>query len=593
MSLWQLVTFLVIVSLTPLSLHSYVWTIGEHGENVSWALGTNITLNISTSNKQGLDDEALRVIIDESVSVWNDTTSDINMRKVFTDSETELYLGNSITFSTSNIYFPGSAVLGVTSVAYKEYTGEIISADIMVNDKQFLSTSRGRNNYVGDIVTHELGHLLGLGHSQVHGSTMMYVLTGGQYTLSDDDRAGIYSKYPMSDQSLGSISGKIIGGENLIGVFGAHVEAYSVEDGKISGAGVSDDDGTFVINGLGLNKTYLLYIAPVESLTSLPTYYSSRRKNFCTLAGGDYIGSFYYECASVRKGFPKGTLLTASNKNANVGNVTVRCDSSLSNDYLSNKGGGTVNLNIVDAINGSVGDSVSGFFTNYQVEQQEEDHFLVDLSDHAVTSSNQYLEVRVTNQKFYSSVKLKMEVGPGGYSFPLSNYETIDYTGNIDIVARIPLSYTQANNLFTVDIIPEMINNSGSLTGFLSRVGKSKSYFFPAADDFEERLIFYLLTFSVVKYENGVVTKISEKKYDNLRDNTLCPDAHGTYSVKSNAAVLQYEDKKEVKDDSAFSCGTIDATGGGGGGFPPFGFVMTVLLGITLAFRPVFKRQKI
>src|SRR5205823_2894047 len=52
---------------------------------------------------------------------------------------------------------------------------------------------------LGEVLTHELGHTVGLGHSQVPGATMAARahLDGRCATLSADDETGIASIYPL------------------------------------------------------------------------------------------------------------------------------------------------------------------------------------------------------------------------------------------------------------------------------------------------------------------------------------------------------------------------------------------------------------
>jgi peptidoglycan hydrolase-like protein with peptidoglycan-binding domain len=86
--------------------------------------------------------------------------------------------------------FDGSS--GVLAHAYYPAYG----GDIHFDDAETWSTSAGSGKiHLETVALHEMGHSLGLGHSGVS-SAVMYAYYGGARTsLTDDDRAGIWSLY--------------------------------------------------------------------------------------------------------------------------------------------------------------------------------------------------------------------------------------------------------------------------------------------------------------------------------------------------------------------------------------------------------------
>jgi hypothetical protein len=92
--------------------------------------------------------------------------------------------------------------VGLTSTTYDERTGEIFDADIEINSTLDLSTSVvvPPDKYdLLSVLTHEVGHFLGLAHSNDPFATMqpIYELGSDDFrTLGDDDIAGICAIYP-------------------------------------------------------------------------------------------------------------------------------------------------------------------------------------------------------------------------------------------------------------------------------------------------------------------------------------------------------------------------------------------------------------
>ena len=159
----------------------------------------------------------------------------------------------------------------------------MLEADILFNSTFPWSVAaqgeRGRYD-LQSIATHEIGHLLGLGHSAM-GETE--VIPGGRRVIAAestmfpiafsagsidgrelraDDVAGISDVYPGPGFSAkGSIGGKVT--KNGTGVFGAHVQAFQTETGTMVGGFSLSADGSFGIAGLDAGA-YILRVEPVD-----------------------------------------------------------------------------------------------------------------------------------------------------------------------------------------------------------------------------------------------------------------------------------------------------------------------------------------
>jgi hypothetical protein len=91
--------------------------------------------------------------------------------------------------------------LAKTTVTFDAKTGEILDADIEINHAyNEITTSDAKVVYdLRSILTHEIGHFLGLDHSADPAATMYADYSPGsveERTLEDDDRAGLCAVYP-------------------------------------------------------------------------------------------------------------------------------------------------------------------------------------------------------------------------------------------------------------------------------------------------------------------------------------------------------------------------------------------------------------
>lgn len=175
-------------------------------------------------------------------------------------------------------------VLGATSFLIDTTSGAIVEADIFFNSRfAFSVAADGQADRVDleSIVLHELGHLLGLGHSAIgeternatgsrrvigSGAVMFPIAHSSGATadrvLQADDIAGVSDLYPgRAALETGGIVGRVT--KNGAGVTGAHVVAFNPETGILVGNFTLNAQGEFVIARLPPGP-YILRVEPLD-----------------------------------------------------------------------------------------------------------------------------------------------------------------------------------------------------------------------------------------------------------------------------------------------------------------------------------------
>jgi uncharacterized protein (TIGR03437 family) len=161
--------------------------------------------------------------------------------------------------------------LAVTLIIALPSTGEILDADILFSPSTAdagtpFSTNGAPNTYdLQSTATHELGHLLGAGHSHLLSATM-FPFSGDLVTrtLSPDDAAFARFAAPAATaQNLGQLRGTLIqlNGQPARGIA---VTASDSTTGITVGA-ISNTNGAYSIGSLPLGS-YVVFAAPLDGI---------------------------------------------------------------------------------------------------------------------------------------------------------------------------------------------------------------------------------------------------------------------------------------------------------------------------------------
>ncbi len=176
-------------------------------------------------------------------------------------------------------------VLGATGFLIDTVTGEIVESDIFFNSAFPWSTAPSGDPGAFDlesVAVHEVGHLLGLGHSALgeteprpdggrrvlaSGSVMFPISFGRGIThdreLQPDDVAGVSDLYPDGTfrRQTGVARGRVT--RSGMGVLGAHVTAFSPQSRRIVAGFTLNRDGDFQIAGLAPGP-HVIRVEPLD-----------------------------------------------------------------------------------------------------------------------------------------------------------------------------------------------------------------------------------------------------------------------------------------------------------------------------------------
>ncbi len=263
---------LAAMSAVPSSAYlKFGYTIAGQSVVLRWPEGRPVPYAVGTRGAAGVSANEFREAVARAFATWEAVpTSSIHFAQTGV-SDREPSDNDGVTLLAFANRPELDRTLGATSYTVDVVSGTLLEADVFFNAAFPWSVSPGGQAGRFDlesIATHEIGHLLGLGHSAL-GETELVgsgrrVLSAGAVMfpiafspgnidgrrVQPDDIAGVSDIYPDDGfrQATGSVSGRVT--KNGLGVFGAHVVAMHLRTGVLVGGFTLDQAGTFVLAGI-------------------------------------------------------------------------------------------------------------------------------------------------------------------------------------------------------------------------------------------------------------------------------------------------------------------------------------------------------
>ena len=287
------------------SAFAYTLPASDQGRDIRWRYGQKLFMAGNPAGGSRVTGEEFRRAAIFALQQWKWATRGILDFDYWQGSDPAHYPtalendGLNAIFFASHSYSPTDPnVIGYTQLLYNATNGDIIEADILLNDRDFeftdspadTTSTGGRRVHLGSVLTHELGHVIGLSHSAEVNASLLHVEFLEQHLLGCDDQVAARQLYSAHLPEEGGLTGKLLTpfGDPLAG---ARVTAISKDRGISIATAHTDPGGVFQFQGLEPGVV-ALQVSPYSGPASaIPARFRPASSPLC---GGPFMFPFQF-----------------------------------------------------------------------------------------------------------------------------------------------------------------------------------------------------------------------------------------------------------------------------------------------------------